>query len=138
MTFRKNSLSFIQYLCFIYFMALSSVALLIIAKDEETKLLMTISVLSSILMVAMAYAACDEFVTVDEAGIRCKRKEIITWEYTWDQIIRLKKVNYRDPLVLIVIDDHANEPVPYEEARHSFQRGRAARKAIEKYYHAEF
>ena len=131
MTFRKDSILFIEHLCGFSIMAIISIVLLLASQDWRMALL----ALCFVLFAALMPVIHNEYVTVNNEGIRCAKKGKVMWEYAWDDIIKLKRSSrYRLPSVEIIIDDHANEIVPYDHSIHYFQLGRTARKAIDQYY----
>ena len=131
MTFRKDGILFVQSLCLCGFMIIICI---ILSYFREILIFALVGGLGFFLIAVLEVVFPGEFVTIDEVGIRCTRKGEVQWEYTWDQVIKLKRGNlYNWPSVSIVIDDHANEPTPYDYALHYFQLGRKAREALEKY-----
>lgn len=131
MTFRKNSIMFVEHLCVLCIMAVISIALLLMSQEW----VMALFVLCFVAFAALMPVVHNEFVTVDSEGIRCAQKNKVIWGYTWNDIIKLKRSSrYKMPSVEIVIDDHANEIIPYDQSIHYFQLGKTARKAIAQYY----
>ena len=130
MTFRKDSIMFAQHLCVFCIMAIIFGVLLLISHEW----VVAVFVLCFVAFAALMPAVHNEFVTVDDEGIRCTIKDKVMWAYAWNDIIKLKQSSrYRMPSLEIVIDDHANEIVPFDHSVHYFQLGKTARKAIAQY-----
>ncbi len=130
MTFRKDSLLFFSHLCMHCFMAVICIVLIPV---DQFGLLPFLS-LMFLVFAALSPIVHNEFVTVDNGGILCRKRGKVIWEYKWDNIVKLKRSSrYRMPSVEIVTDDNASAVVPYDFSVHYFQLGNAARKAIEQY-----
>lgn len=131
MTFRKNSIMFVEHLSVLCIMAVISFVLLLMSHEW----IMALFVLCFVAFAALMPVIHNEFVTVDSEGIRCAKKDKVIWVYTWNDILKLKRSSrYKMPSVEIVIDDHADEIVPYDHSIHYFQLGKTARKAMARYY----
>lgn len=131
MTFRKDSIMFIEHLG--AFCAMVTICITLLPIDQLG--VMPFFALCFAILAALTPVIHNELVTVNDEGIRCTQKGKVIWEYAWADIIKLKRSSrYRMPSVEIVIDDHANEVVPFEFSEHYFQLGRTARKAITLYY----
>ena len=131
MTFRQNSISFYVELTSYCIMALLMIALTPI---DQIGVFPYFSLLFLFLAV-LEFKIQSEFVTINEDGIICRRNGKPVWKYHWDEIVKLKRsARNRVPSMEIVIDDHANEVVPYDYSLHYFELGRKAREAVEQYY----
>ena len=131
MTFRKDSLSFYQsqtaYIITIV-LCLALVSML------ELRLFLLCTFPLVVLVLVNSKLFYNEFVTIDNTGISCFKKEKVIWEYEWEKIIELKgSSRYRMRSVEIVIDDNAKEVVPFDYSIHYFQLGNAAMNAIAQY-----
>ena len=125
---------FIEHLCVLCMMAIVCIVLTLIAQELGIALL----ALCFFIFAALMPIIHNEFVTVNNEGIRCTKKGKVMWEYTWENIIKLKRSSrYRMPSVEIVIDNHTNEIITYDFSEHYFQLGRTARKAIALYYQSK-
>ena len=122
---------FVEHLCVLCIMAVISIAIFLMSQEW----VMALFVLCFVAFAALMPVVHNEFVTVDDVGIRCTIKDKVMWAYTWNDIIKLKRSSrFQMPSVEIVIDDHANAIVPYDNSIHYFQLGKTARKAIAQYY----
>lgn len=131
MTFRKDSILFAEHLSACCIMVVVFSVLLLISHEW----IMALFALCFVVFAALMPVVHNEFVTVDNEGIRCANKSKEIWKYTWKDIIKLKRSSrYRMPSVEIVIDEHANEVIPYDYSMHYFQLGKIARRAIAQYY----
>ena len=131
MTFRKNGILFVIHFC--TYCVIAIICIILTPIDQVG--LMSFLSLPFIILAVLNPIIHNEYVTVDNKGIRCTKKGNVMWEYAWDEIIKLKRSSrYRLPSVEIVIDDHANEIAPFDHSVHYFQLGKTARKAIAQYY----
>lgn len=131
MTFRKNSIMLIQHLCWFCIMAIICLALLPIDQFG----VMPFFALCFIMFAALMPAVHNEYITMDNEGIRCTQKGKVIWSHTWENIIDLKMgFRYWRRSVEIVVDEHANDIGLNGFSEHYFLLGRTARKAITRYY----
>ena len=131
MTFRKNSLLFVEGQILYTLMVVSCLA--------------TIPVLGFwfSLILATPFAALvlinpklqNEFITIDEDGIRCCQGVNTIWSYGWDNIAELRKTSrYLLPSIDVIVFDRFGKPEPFALNGQYFQIGKVARKAIDQYY----
>lgn len=77
----------------------------------------------------------NEFITIDETGIRCEKSGTQLWAYEWDRIAALKKgIELRARSVEVITYCKSGEPEPYSLPGHYFQLSRSAKKALKQYY----
>ena len=131
MTFRKHSTMFIEHLCWLCIMVIICIVCLPIDQFG----IMPFFALCFIIFATLMPVIHNEYVTVDNEGIRCKKKGKVMWDYAWENIIELKKGSrYRRQSVEIVVDEYANYIGLNGFSEHYFLLGRTARKAITLYY----
>lgn len=131
MTFRKDGLLFIEQLITYCLMIVGCIALIPIDQLGFVPYLL----LMFIIMIGLTPSIHNEFITINDNGIACRKKRKLIWEYRWENIINLKRSSrYRIPSIEIVTEVISSEITPYEYSQHYFQLGRKARKAIKMYY----
>lgn len=80
----------------------------------------------------------NEYITMNELGITCRKAGVQLWAYDWDSVACLKKVSrFRVPSVEVIAYNKSGNPEQYCIPDHYFQLGRAARRALRQYYKSE-
>ena len=123
MTFRKKGPMFVEDTCCLCIIAIICIVCLPI--DQVG--ILPFFALCFILLAALMPVVHNEYITVDNRGIRCTKKGNIMWEHTWENIAELKRVFRGGRKSVEIITNNGS-------SGHYFQLGRAARKAISLYY----
>lgn len=131
MTFRKDAILYYELELFCIVMALSCLGLM-------RFLGMGFALLSAVPFVILTLVnprLHNEYITINEAGIMCRRSGAQLWAYEWDSIAKLKRSSrFRLPSVEVIPYCKSGEMEPFSLPGHYFQLGRAARKALKQYY----
>lgn len=130
MTFRKNALLFYQTeLCYGMF-AIGSLALI-------PALGLAFSLTHTVLFIVLVLVnpkLHNEFITINETGISCKKIDREIWAYSWDSVSELRKsARFLLPSMDIIVYNHLGTPEQYARPNHYFQLGKAAKLAINRY-----
>lgn len=130
MTFRKNALLFYQStICYIVFLLLCAALIPAVG--------LFLSVLCSlpfVVLLSINPKLHNEFITIDETGISCKRAKAQSWEYSWDNIAFLKTSSrFLMPSIEVIPYDQFGKPELFSLPNHYFQLSRSAKKAMRQY-----
>lgn len=126
MTFRRNAPMFFENTCCLCIIAIICIVCLPI--DQVG--IMPFFAICFIFFAALMPAVHNEYIIVDNDGIRCKKRDNIMWEHTWENIAELKSVFRGGRKSVEILTNNGS-------SGHYFQLGRAARKAITQYYRSK-
>ena len=77
----------------------------------------------------------NEYITINNNGIYCSRRDTQLWGYSWEEISFLKKgQRYLLPSMEIMLLNAVGETSQYRHQGCYFLLNRTAKKAIQKYY----
>lgn len=131
MIFRKHSLLFYQSEIFYIIMAIISLV-------SFPMIGLGLSLLCGVpfaVLILINPKLHNEFITINEHGISCQKSGIPLWEYEWNGIAELKRSSrFRMPAIEVIAHNKCEGPKPFAMPDHYFQLGRAARRAVERYY----
>lgn len=131
MMFRKNTLLFYQSEIFYFVMAILCLALFPMLGLG----LSLLYVFPFAVLMLVNPKLHNEFITINEIGISCQRSGIQLWAYEWDTIAGLKRSSrFLMPSIEVIPYNKCGEPEQFAMSNHYFQLGRAARKAVKRYY----
>lgn len=131
MTFRQNEIMYRQVEILYSVAALCSLGL-IPSLGFGFPLLCAISL---VIIILVNPKLQNEFITIDETGIRCEKSGTQLWAYEWDRIAALKKsTRLQSPAVEVITYCKSGKPEPYSLPGQYFQLSRAAKKALKQYY----
>lgn len=135
MTFRKNATNFYQSEFIYIFTVLLSLVLIFIPAFNEIQIIFIVSACLFALLAVINPKLYNEFITIDETGISCRRADKILWSYHWDEIAQLKKgQRFLHPSVEVIVFDKQGNKEPFAGADKYFQLSKSAKTAIKKYY----
>ena len=135
MTFRKNATNFYQSEFIYIFTVLLSLVLIFIPAFNEIQIIFFVSACLFALLAVINPKLYNEFITIDETGISCRRADKILWSYHWDEIAQLKKgQRFLHPSVEVIVFDKQGNKEPFAGADKYFQLSKSAKTAIKKYY----
>ena len=88
-----------------------------------------------VLLELMSRAVCNEYITINEDGIMCRKKGELLWCYKWDNIAMLKKSNrFRQPSIEIITNDKMQNTKIRSPKEPYFQLSKQAKNAIQQFY----
>ena len=131
MTFRKNCLLFIEGQILCTFMIASCLATIPVLGFWFSLVLM----IPFIALALVNPKIQNEYITIDDIGVRCFQGAALVWSYGWDDIAELRKSSrYKLPSIDVIVFDRFGKPEPYALDGQYFQTCKVARKAIDQYY----
>ena len=122
MTFRRNASMFLEDTCCLCIIAIICIVCLPIDQIG----ILPFFTLCFLFFAALMPVVHNEYITVDNEGIMCKKKGSIMWEHTWENIVELKRVFRGGRNSLEIITNNGS-------SGHYFQLVKTARKAISLY-----
>ena len=131
MTFRKNALLLIdcRITCAV-FIVLSLITTLLTGLEIALMCLPFV-----VLLELMSRGVCNEYITINEDGIMCRKKGELLWCYKWDNIAMLKKSNrFRQPSIEIITNDKMQNTKIRSPKEPYFQLSKQAKNAIQQFY----
>ena len=133
MTFRKNSLQLYEWeVAHIVLGLMTMVGCFLVGWT------MMLFFIPSIVQIFVGPLLFNEFITIDEHGIICKRSGNIIWSYKWNDIAELKRsYRYRRLAIEIILIDSKDETETPQFLGHYFLLNSTAKKAIEQYHKRE-
>ena len=140
MTFRKDVLTYYEFLVFVIFMIVLGLASIVVVCPLTAESMPLISVLSVslcffIMFLVKAPRLYNEFVSITEIGISCSKEGKELWAFKWDDISELRKCQrFRSPSISIITYDKHGKPNEFGDLTHYFQLGKEAKNALKKYY----
>ena len=135
MTFRKNTTNFYQSEFIYIFTVLLSLVLIFIPAFNEIQIIFIVSACLFALLAVINPKLHNEFITIDETGISCRRSSNLLWSYQWDEIAQLKKgQRFLHPSVEVIVFDKQGNKEPFAGADKYFQLSKSAKTAIKKYF----
>lgn len=133
MVFRKDALLYTEGQALGVVMALASVMMIIMAGWSFVIILGF-----PVFLLIMNPLLHNEFMKIDESGISCQKSGKEIWRYRWDEIAELRRGSrFRLPSVEIIAYGRNGTPEQFAAPGHYFQRSKAARAAVNKYYKAK-
>jgi hypothetical protein len=131
MTFRKNSLFFLESELSLIIMA---ILCLLLIPTLGFVIPLLIALLFVILALAMPKLQC-EFITINEAGISCHQAQTQCWAYEWTCVAELRKCTYlRRPALEVIVYDKNGSPNQYALPNQHFQLSKTAKAALKQYH----
>ena len=131
MMFRKDSLLFYQSEIFYIVMVIVCMTLIPILGIVISLLYMC----PFIVLILVNPKLHNEFITIDENGISCKKSGKHLWVYEWDSIAELKACSrFLMPSIAVIVYNKHGESERFALPNQYFQLGRMAREAIMRYY----
>lgn len=131
MMFRKDALLFYQSEIFYIIVAILCLALIPILGLEVSLLYM----FPFIVLILVNPKLHNEFITIDETGISCQKSGKQSWAHAWSDIAELKRSSrYLMSSIEVIVYNQYGETEQFAFPNHYFQLGRAAKKAIQRYY----
>lgn len=139
MTFRRYKLTYVQCIILsISFIALSIVYLvasIINNLVEETiiSVLATLGMSAVLLIVAHFYNF--HYITINENGISCSRKNKMQWSLKWDEIAQIKRtrVNRNRGFALYIYNKRGDPEYSFENGGYVIELSKQAKQALKFY-----
>lgn len=130
MTFRKDPFLFYESIvCFSILILLFLLAIPIVGPKISWPI-----IILYVIFIIVNPKLFNEWITIDETGIACKKSETQLWGYSWEEIAILKKsCRYNWPSIEVILYDKSGEEEPYGTHDHYFQLGKTAKKALKQY-----
>lgn len=138
MTFRRNYRTRIEGRIIVAVMILMCLGLLLFSLykgEAEILLFLILMSIASILTIIIGYSCFNDYITIDENGISCKRKSELIWSFKWDEIAQIKKcnVNRHRGVALITYNKRGEPECSFENGGHDFELCKKAKQALQNY-----
>lgn len=138
MTFRKNRFFFIECsVCAVIFTMLSLIMMFIsLDKGKQSVFLWLIfAAFWTFITICSFKWLNNEYITIDENGISCKRKSKLLWSFKWDEIAKLQKSRElgNPGIAIITYNKKGESEYSFENGGHSFQLCKMAKQALQFY-----
>lgn len=137
MSFKKEALSFYEMMIVFVGFSITGLLMFFVCFSENKPvalLFLFFALFFSLIAVFNFKNFHNDYITINEIGVSCYKKDEILWEYKWCEIAKFKKINLlRWPAVAVIIYNEFGEPDQFALEGHSFQLCRTAQKALNMY-----
>lgn len=137
MTFRRYRKTYIEciFLSTLFIVMLPVTLIFSAIKGTEGEVVLVVSMLGMSAISALVAYYFNDYITIDETGVSCNRKNRLQWNLKWNEIALVKKgiVNKHRGIILYVYNKRGEPEYSFENGGYEFELSKQAKQALALY-----